>query len=196
MSSSSDATICQIKTILDNTTVLSADDILKLDQYFLELECSDIPPNQRQEIRILKRRYNKLRTQHQNTKKLGQKDQLLDGAKDGAKDETSQDKSATQTMDYGINIMDKSKESLTRSLATIQETVFIGGGSIIAIENMTNQIDSMHDQMESIDSTFKRSTKVLSRIGRRIITDKYIWLLTIMVVIAIICIILLKTGKL
>lgn len=78
-------------------------------------------------------------------------------------------------MNYGLEIQTKSKDSLQNSLKVIEETKRIGQETIQRMELNTEQIISIHDKVETIETTLSRSIKVVKRIGRKMITDKYIW---------------------
>jgi len=49
--------------------------------------------------------------------------------------------------------------------------------------------------MDEIESTLKRSTKIINRMARKVATDKYIWVLAFLVLAAIITVIVLSVVK-
>ena len=99
-------------------------------------------------------------------------------------------------MKHGMNVMEKSHKSLVRTIRTIDETRQIGIDVNQRLEQQTNQIENMYDNLESIDSTFGRSMKVIKRMGRKMATDKYIWVVITLVLGTIFFIIIAQKQNL
>jgi len=90
----------------------------------------------------------------------------------------------------------ESKESLQRATGVIQDTLEVGKATAAQLDAQLKQLQKIFDELKSIDSTLARSTRIMKRIGRKIATDKYLWVVIFLVVFAIIFIIVWKaTGK-
>ena len=50
----------------------------------------------------------------------------------------------------------------------------------------------MSDKLDEIESTLQRSTKIIRRLARKMATDKYIWVFSLLVLGAIIALIVVK----
>jgi len=98
-------------------------------------------------------------------------------------------------MNVGRGQLQESKDSLARSLQVTDETLKIGKDTAAMLDAQYKQLQKIFDELKSIDSTLARSTRILKRIGRKIATDKYLWVVIFLVLFAIIFIIAWKaTG--
>jgi preprotein translocase subunit Sss1 len=113
------------------------------------------------------------------------RDQLFDGATAGGADEAT----AEGYMKKGLDIQQQSKESLQRSAAKVAETQQIGRETAVKLAQQTKQLEKVADDLDSIESTLARSTKIIKRMARKVSTDKYIWVLVFLVLCAIVGII-------
>jgi len=97
--------------------------------------------------------------------------------------------------EYGEHLDQNSTDSLKRSVVVIHETV--DGGRRIAddLERQTEKLSGILEGLDEIDGAMQRSRKFLARIGRRVLTDKYVWLLIGLIVVAIIFIVVWLKSK-
>ena len=95
-------------------------------------------------------------------------------------------------MKHGLEVQDKSKDSLQRTLRVVHETKVIGQDTVVKLEQNTEQIQGMYDKLESIETTLQRSTKIIKIMARKVATDKYIWVIAFIVFGVIIFIIVWK----
>lgn len=99
-------------------------------------------------------------------------------------------------MSYGLRIQDQSRNSLQNTIRVISDTQDIGITLVAHLECNTEQIANMRDKLDSIDSTLIRSTNILKRITKKIVTDRYVCCVITLVIVAIIFIIIWQTFKL
>jgi DNA repair ATPase RecN len=118
------------------------------------------------------------------------KNELLGEDKDTADRET-----AEGLMKHGDNVMNSSKDSLERTLRTVQDAKEVGVDINAKLEANTAQIEGMYDKLEEIESTLQRSTKVIKRMARKMATDKYVWVVVALVFFAILFIIIYQKVK-
>lgn len=116
-----------------------------------------------------------------------EKNELFEGAGQGAVDNSAEGK-----MQQGLAVQQDSKESLQRTMAKVAETQDIGREVAVKLENQTDQLDRMHDDLKETSSTLERSNVIMRRMGRKLKTDKYVWVIVLLVIGAIVAIIIWK----
>jgi len=142
-------------------------------------------------LREHKNKLKELRTQYESKKGTIVRDELLgDAEADPTADKLE---TAEGLMEHGLKIQDKSKQSLERTLGVIAQTKEIGTDTVLKLETNTKQIEGMYDELEMIESSLARSTKIIKRIARKMATDKYIWVMIILLICVVIVIIVM--GK-
>ena len=132
-----------------------------------------------------------LRADYELKKGVAVKDELLGDhveQKDGLD-------TAEGLMDHGLKTQASSKESLQRTLGVIERTKEVGTDTVLKLESNTKQVEGMYDQLEQIESSLARSTKIIRRIGRKMATDKYIWVCIVLLICVVIVIIVLTKVK-
>jgi hypothetical protein len=115
---------------------------------------------------------------------------LLDGAQTNIQFDRA---NVDALMEYGLKIQDDSKNSLMRTSGVIDEAKAIGAETAANLQRQNEQIGLIYDDLQEIDTTLARSTRIIKRMVRKIATDKYLWIITFLVLAAIITIIVLKT---
>lgn len=107
-------------------------------------------------------------------------------------------------MKYGKDLLDEDASVLQRTLTKVEETKVIGASTAIKVQEQTNQIEGMYDDLFKIEDTMgydffrfvvflllfllvqslifslsvirhSRSKAIMKRMFRKIRTDKYIW---------------------
>ena len=63
------------------------------------------------------------------------------------------------------------------------------------LHDQTEQIANIDRNLAEIDDEIDRATRVLKRMGRRVMTDKYIWCLIFLIFAAIIAIIVVSAVR-
>jgi flagellar hook-length control protein FliK len=100
--------------------------------------------------------------------------------------------SAEGLMKHGLEIQDQSKDSLNRSISVVVQTKALGTETAQKLEQQTEQLGNVGNDLDKIDDILTRSNKIIRLIGRRIMTDKYVWVLIILIILAIVGIVLYK----
>jgi hypothetical protein len=145
------------------------------------------------QLRDHKHTLKELKNEYEWRKSNSDKNNLLDGASAGA---TAADMTTAEgMMKHGLDVQDKSKESLERTRRVVAEAKDIGIDTVAKLDANTQQIEKMYDNLTSIDTTLARSTKVIKRMARKMATDKVIWVFAFLVFAAIIFIIVYKKLK-
>jgi len=93
---------------------------------------------------------------------------------------------------YGLEVDDDSKSSLQRTVGVVAQTLEVGKETAAKVERQTEQIAGILEGLDKIEDSLDRSKIILSRIGRRVMTDKYVWVFIFLIIVAIIFIIAWK----
>ena len=107
-------------------------------------------------------------------------------------------KKETELMEHGLKVSNQSTEHLKNILRVTNDAKEIGTTTCQTLDNQGNQIAHISQNLEQIDTTMSRSKKVISRIGRKLLTDKCLWIVGLLLIAASIFIIVYKykTDKL
>jgi len=98
-------------------------------------------------------------------------------------------------INHGKEVLDESKQSLARSVGAMQDSLALGRDTAAKLQNQTDQIVRIHDNLEAIDDALERSKRIMTRMARRVATDKCMWILALLVIAAIIAIVVYKTKN-
>jgi len=141
-------------------------------------------------IKHHKQTFTKLKNEYEWKKQAQVKDQLLgDHHEATAADQANPD----QLMKYGLEVQDKSKDSLHRTLQTVADAKQVGSQTVEKLQGNTEQVENMYNELENIEGSLARSRKIIARIARKVATDKYVWVVVFLVVCAILAVIILKS---
>lgn len=99
---------------------------------------------------------------------------------------------AIAAIQHGKAVQAETTASLHRTLGLLPEIHQVGASIAIRLDQQNRQIAGLIEEQVQIVSILEQSRGVMRRIGRRIVTDKCLWLLIGLVFILIICIILKK----
>jgi len=122
----------------------------------------------------------------------GNRDALLgSGGEGGGPDLQTED----GVIHQGRTVLGESKDSLERTLGVVNQTAAIGVKTVEQLQKQTEQIEKAYETMDEIESTLKRSTKIINRMARKVATDKYIWVVAFLVLAAILFIIIWSAVK-
>jgi uncharacterized phage infection (PIP) family protein YhgE len=102
--------------------------------------------------------------------------------------------SESGVVQHGKNVLDESGQSLQRTLAKVSETRVIAVDTAGKIQEQTNQIEGMYNDLYEIDDTMKRSTAIMKRMFRKVKTEKYLWVLIFLIVAAVLFILIYKAA--
>jgi uncharacterized protein YdiU (UPF0061 family) len=98
-------------------------------------------------------------------------------------------------IDHGRGIMADSKNSLNNTLKVLADTQTIANHTAIQLKDQTDKLQKIDDDISHIDSTLVRAGKHTKRIGRKLLSDKYLWCMIFLIVIAIVLVIYFKIRK-
>jgi len=98
---------------------------------------------------------------------------------------------------YGKKLQDETANAADNAIQTLAETTDVATGTAQMVHDQTGQIERIDANLAEIDDEIDRATKILKRMGRRVMTDKYIWILIGLLFVAIIAIIVVSVvnGK-
>ena len=134
---------------------------MALDSANIELRHIGQHPDKAELKQMLREHKNvlkELRTEYEAKKGVIVKDELLgDHVEDGG----AGLETAEGLMEHGLKTQAASKDSLQRTLATIEMTKEVGTDTVLKLETNTKQIEGMYDQLEQIESSLQRSTKII-----------------------------------
>merc|ERR1712154_262852 len=108
-------------------------------------------------------------------------------------DEVLNDENAA--IGYGRRLQDETDAAANRALRDLAETQETAVNTATMLHDQTEQIANIDRNLAEIDDEIDRATRVLKRMGRRVMTDKYIWCLIFMIFAAIIAIIVLTAVR-
>lgn len=94
-------------------------------------------------------------------------------------------KTADGMMQHGLSVQQESKESLQRTLQTANEALDIGKETAVKLEQQTEQLTRVYDDLGDIDGTLNRSRAIIKRMARKMRTDRYLWGVFILCMLAI-----------
>lgn len=98
-------------------------------------------------------------------------------------------------LEYGSNVQDASMIAMKRALQDCAEAKQVGIQTVGQLESQTMQMEQVSDDLDDIDSTVTRASRIISQMLRRTATDKCIWLLASILVIGILIMIVLYTLR-
>ena len=96
---------------------------------------------------------------------------------------------------YGRRLQDETDAAANRALRDLAETQETAVNTATMLHDQTEQIANIDRNLAEIDDEIDRATRVLKRMGRRVMTDKYIWCLIFLIFAAIIAIIVVSAVR-
>eukprot|EP00475_Leptophrys_vorax_P037676 TRINITY_DN6522_c0_g1_i1.p1 TRINITY_DN6522_c0_g1~~TRINITY_DN6522_c0_g1_i1.p1 ORF type:complete len:221 (+),score=77.40 TRINITY_DN6522_c0_g1_i1:88-750(+) len=98
-------------------------------------------------------------------------------------------------INYGDKLMSDIKQSVQSTIVMIDEGEKIGTNAAAQLVAQGQQLQKVSDDLYEIEDTLGRAQAITRRMARKVLTDKYVWGLTVLIVLAIIGVIALKvTG--
>jgi len=118
------------------------------------------------------------------------RDELL-GDEEGADDDerSTEDKYIKE----GDEIMDSNKDILQMTLQRVHEARALGESGVERLRAQNEQLAGISDTLDKMEDTLTVSKRLLRQISRRMLTDKYLWLVMALLVAAIVGVII--TGQ-
>mmetsp|Transcript_39859 Transcript_39859/g.63784 ORF Transcript_39859/g.63784 Transcript_39859/m.63784 type:complete len:245 (-) Transcript_39859:198-932(-) len=137
--------------------------------------------------------------------KLKEFEDALKWSQAGAADDTDNNRSGYNedeilrnedtAIGYGRRLQDETEAAADRAIRDLAETQEVAVDTAEKVNNQTEQIARIDQNLAEIDDEIDRATRVLKRMGRRVMTDKYIWILIFLIFAAIITIIVVSVVK-
>jgi hypothetical protein len=93
---------------------------------------------------------------------------------------------------YAKNLLNESKESLERTRQKVVEAKDIGVTTAAKLEEETDKIRAAIDNTDAVGSTVERSKPYITAMLRSVATDKYTWVLIVLVLAAIVFLVVWK----
>jgi len=121
-------------------------------------------------------------------RRMTQEDKLRDKYGDITKNESG-------AIQYGRDLQDRQHELADRAIEIVVETEEKAKDTAEKVNQQTQQLEGINKNLSEIDDEIDRATKIIRRIGRRVITDKYIMCLIVLVFGALIAVIVLAAEK-
>ena len=90
----------------------------------------------------------------------------------------------------GREIQQSTSDSLRRTQRTIHDTITVGEDTSILLEQQTEKMVGMRDNLHETDNMLDKSRAVLRRMNNRVVTNKLVTTLIILIEIAIVMLII------
>lgn len=97
-----------------------------------------------------------------------------------------------QLVDRGNRMMDETDQAIERGKKIVQDTVDVGTETAAALKAQTEQMSRVVNELDSIQFSIKKASKLVKELGRQIATDKCIMALLFIIVIGVVAIIIVK----
>lgn len=111
-----------------------------------------------------------------------EREDLLSSGANGLQDEDSNE----EMIKEGRELMDSNKTSLQQTLQTVNEAKTLGVSSVEMLHSQHEQMDRIGGNLEQMETSLEVSRRMVRNLTRRMLTDKYIWVMIFLVVCAII----------
>ncbi|XAR70576.1 hypothetical protein NMG60_11027476 [Bertholletia excelsa] len=97
-----------------------------------------------------------------------------------------------QLMDHGNQMMDETDQAIERSKKVVHDTINVGTETAEALKAQTEQMSRIVNELDSIQFSIKKASKLVKEIGRQVATDRCIMALLFLIVLGVIAIIIVK----
>jgi len=113
-----------------------------------------------------------------------QRNELLSGPGASPEEDSTEDRYIAE----GENILDDNQRILQETLARVGQAREIGMSTQDKLHQQNQTLMKIGDDLDQMESSLDVSKKVLRQMGLKLVTDKYIWILLLLVCAAIVCI--------
>ncbi|KMZ60400.1 putative plant snare [Zostera marina] len=97
-----------------------------------------------------------------------------------------------QLIDSGNKMMDETDESIERSKQVVQETLNVGQETTASLKAQTDQMNRIVNELDSVNFSLKKASKLAMELGRQLATDKCIMSMLFIIFLGVISIIVVK----
>ncbi|CAA7403815.1 unnamed protein product [Spirodela intermedia] len=99
-----------------------------------------------------------------------------------------------QLMENGNRMMDQTDQAIERSKQVVSDTINVGADTAAALKAQTEQMSRIVNELDSIQFSIKKASKLVKEIGRQVATDRCIMALLVIIVLGVIAIIAVKIA--
>ncbi|XP_065868736.1 novel plant SNARE 13-like [Euphorbia lathyris] len=92
----------------------------------------------------------------------------------------------------GTKTMDETDQAIERSKKVVAQTVEVGSQTAVTLKGQTEQMERIVNELDTIQFSIKKASKLVKEIGRQVATDKCIMLFLFLIVCGVIAIIVVK----
>ncbi|CAJ2661795.1 unnamed protein product [Trifolium pratense] len=92
----------------------------------------------------------------------------------------------------GMKTMDETDQAIERSKKVVHETIEVGTSTATTIKSQTEQMSRIVNELDSIQFSIKKASKLVMEIGRKVATDKCIMLFLFLIVCGVVAVIVVK----
>ena len=92
---------------------------------------------------------------------------------------------------YGRHLQDDTARAADRAIKDLEETRYVAVETAVTVHDQTKQIQKMDENLAEIESEMSRATKSIKRMARKVMTDKYVNCLLIVILLTIVVIVVL-----
>ncbi|CAH9134183.1 unnamed protein product [Cuscuta epithymum] len=97
-----------------------------------------------------------------------------------------------QLIDHGNQMMDETDQAIDRAQKVVQETINVGTETAATLKEQTEQMSRIVNELDTIDFSIKKASKLVKELGRQVATDRCIMSMLFMIVLGVIAIIIVK----
>ncbi len=153
----------------------------KLKDFFrglnqIKQEMADLDEDERRvwkkKFKDLKALYSESLNAVKNASNRVNRDELAGDGEDEEEGEETED----HYIKRGDELLDSNKEALRNTLGTVNEARELGARTTTMLEEQNAQMSRIANDLDTMEDSLKVSQRVLRQMGRRMLTDKYIWI--------------------
>ncbi|XP_074579188.1 putative plant SNARE 11 [Curcuma longa] len=97
-----------------------------------------------------------------------------------------------QLIDHGNRMMDETDQTIDRAKKVVEETINVGAETAASLKAQTEQMSRIVNELDSIQFSIKKASKLVKEIGRQVATDRCIMAMLFLIVMGVIAIIIVK----
>lgn len=111
-----------------------------------------------------------------------EREDLLSSGANGLQEEDSNEEMIRE----GRELMDSNQTALQQTLQTVNEAKVLGHSSVEMLHQQHDQMDRIDGSLSEIETSLEVSRRIVRNLARRMLTDKYLWVMIFFVVCGII----------
>ncbi|XP_056844305.1 novel plant SNARE 13 [Raphanus sativus] len=97
-----------------------------------------------------------------------------------------------ELVDAGMKRMDETDQAIERSKQVVEQTIEVGTQTAANLKGQTDQMGRVVNQLDTIQFSLKKASKLVKEIGRQVATDKCIMMFLFLIVCGVVAIIVVK----